>query len=396
MAETRVPMQQMQGVAVPATSVNAREFFLKTRRMMLRQSTQTFPGYGATLNLPMLQTGIIGGLCIKFSGTLTVTLGGGTAATTMRWPYGLFKALRFAANGQSNLVNCGGAHLKAREIMQRGDLTDRGVARGIGGASPGTSRTQGTLSLANEDWGVGQNVTAIPGAPTNYPVELALYMPLAMDKVDLIGAIFAQTSSTDLSLAIDFAPIADLFTLTGAATAALTGTLVIEAETYTIPMGGDGQIVVPDLNVFHSIIQNRVAAIINGTNEVKLPGQGIGRSLQRMWFQVFNGTTPAPLALNATNFGQLGWRYGGNDTPEAWQDGKSLAYWDERLFGADFASQQGIGIMDWCSEHAFRDAIDEGAATELRAIIEIPSGVSLTSAFVELTQETLFPGAVGA
>src|SRR6266581_2060862 len=104
------PTQVMQGIEVPASSVNPDE--------------------------SILQTGIISGLMIQFSGQVVVTLGGGTCATTGRWPYDLVRAARFSANGQSNLINCHGSVLKAREIMARGDLTDRGVIRGVGGASP--------------------------------------------------------------------------------------------------------------------------------------------------------------------------------------------------------------------------------------------------------------------
>lgn len=395
-AQTQVPTVALQGVLVPASAVNPELFFARTRRLRTRQDGFTFPGYGGSYTRSLLQTGIIGGLWITFEGTLTVNLAAGTAATTARWPYDLLKNVRFSANGQSNLINTGGWDLKAREMMQRGDLNDRGVARGIGGASPGTSRTQGTLSLATEEWGVGENVTAIPGAPTNYPVRLSWWLPVAMDKVTLTGAIFAQTSSTDLSLNIDFSTAAELFTLTGAATAALAGSFSVEAEVYTIPQGGDGQIVVPDLSVFHSIIKTRFANPSLGLNEVRLAGQGVGRMLQRLWFRTFNGAVPAPLAVNTTNYGQVGWRYGGNDTPEVWQTGQALANWQEDLFSVDFASQQGFGVLDWSSEYAFRDSIDEGAATELRALIELQQGLVLASPFIEYNQETLFAGSVGA
>lgn len=390
------PEQSLQGVLVPASSINPELFFERTRRLRVQQDQFAFPGFGGTRVTSILQTGIIGGFWLHFVGQVTVTLGGGTAATTSRWPYDLVRNARFSANGQSQLINCSGWHLKARELMQRGDLSDRGVSRGIGGASPGTARTQGTLSLANEDWGVGQNVTAIPGAPTVYPIKLSWWFPVAFDKVTLTGGIFAQTSSTDLALTVDFAPSTELFTLTGAATAVIAGDFVLEAELYTIPMGADGNVIVPDLSIFHSLIQTRFASPSNGMNEVRLAGQGVGRQLQRIFFRTYNGATPAPLAINNTNYGQVGWRFGGNDTPEVFRNGHSLAVWNEDLFDVDFAQQQGFGVLDWCSEYAFRDSIDEGSATELRLLLEYPTGLVLTSPFVEYTQETLFAGAVGA
>jgi hypothetical protein len=116
----------------------------------------------------------------------------------------------------------------------------------------------------------------------------------------------------------------------------------------------------------------------------------------RTWFQTQNGASPVPLAMTDANYGQIGWRYGGNDTPEVWQDGLVLAQANESLFGVDFASQQGFGILDWSSEHALRDTIDEGSATELRLLIEIASGVALVAPAIEYVQETMFSGAVGA
>jgi hypothetical protein len=189
----------------------------------------------------------------------------------------------------------------------------------------------------------------------------------------------------------------ELFTLTGAATAALAGSFVVEAVLFTIPQGPDGSVLVPDLSMFHSIIATRSGTVPSvGTNEVRLAGQGVGRQLMRVWFQTLNGATPAPLAMNDTNYGQIGWRYGGNDTPEQWQDGLVVALNNESLFGVDFGSQQGFGVLDWSSEHALRDTIDEGAATELRLLIDIASGVVLASPAIEYVQETMFSGAVGA
>lgn len=395
-AGTPTPTVPMQGVMVPASSINPAAFMEATRRERFGLGTPAFPGFGGTILSPIRQTGILYGIWVKFEGDLTVTLGGGTVASTAGWPYNLLRQVRFSANGQSNLINGRGWTLKARELMQRGDLNDRGVARGIGGASPGTSRTQGTLSLSNENWGVGQNVTAIPGAPTVYDVELAWWIPIAYDNVDLIGAIFAQTSATDLELVLDMATQAELFTTTGAATVALAGNFAVEARVCSIPMGSDGQIIVPDLSVFHSIIETRQTGFTVGPNEVRLAGQGVGRQLMRTWWQLLNGTTPAPLPVNAANFSRLSWLYGGNTEPEVYRDGDSLAYENEDLFSVDFAQFQGFGVFDWASEHAFRDSIDEGSATELRLMIEVANGVSLTSPAFHYAQETLFPGGVGA
>lgn len=385
----QTPTAVMQGIEVPASSIDPASFFRLTRRMSIPFKTGSYAGLGQTDTTQLLQTGIVSGVTIKATGSLVVTPGTGTVATTSRWPYGLAKNVKFSANGQSNLINVGGVHLKVREIMQRGDLSDRGVAQGIGGASPGTSRTQGTLSLNSEAWGVGQNVTAV-GAGT-YPVELEWYLPVAYDDLNLMGAIFAQTSATDLVVAVDWAAQSDLFTLTGNATVALTMSTVYEATLYSIPQGPNGSVIVPDLSAFHSLIATRYGTPTNGMNEIRLSGQGVGKQLLRLWWQGWNAGNPMP--LNASNYGQVGWRYGGNDTPENFPDGKLMAYRAEKLYNSDLGSYAGIGVWDFCTENAFRDSVDEGTATELRLLIEIPNALALTTPYIEYVAETVSAGA---
>ncbi|MFD9053281.1 hypothetical protein [Streptomyces zaomyceticus] len=383
------PTAVMQGIEVPTSSIDPANFFRLTRRLSIPFKSGSYGGLGQTDTTQLLQTGIVSGVTIKASGSLTVTPGAGTVATTSKWPYGAAKNVRFSANGQSNLINCSGTHLKIREIMQRGDLTDRGVTQSIGGAHPGTARNQGTLSLASEAWGVGQNVTAIPGG--TYPVELEWYLPVAFDDLNLLGAIFAQTSATDLVIAIDWANTPELFTLTGNATVSLSMSVVYEATLYTIPQGPNGSVIVPDLSAFHSIIQTRYGTPTNSMNEIRLAGQGVGKQLLRLWWQSYNNGVPLP--LNATNYGQVGWRYGGNDTPEIYPDGKLMAYRAEKLFNSDFGSYAGVGVFDFCSENAFRDSVDEGTATELRLMLEFPNALSLTAPYVEYVAETVSAGA---
>lgn len=388
-----VPIQIMQGIEVPVSSINPAEFFRLTRRLtILEKNLAAFAGLGSTDTIPILQTGVLSGIMVQFSGQVVITLGGGTAATTGRWPYDMARAMRFTANGQSNLINCHGGALKAREIMARGDLTDRGVVRGVGGASPGTQVNQGTLSLNTENWGVGQSVTAIPGA--TYPIELEWYVPIAFDDLTLQGAIFAQTSATDLFLAIDWAPITDLFQLTGAATAVVTGSINAFATLYTIPQAPTGDIIIPDLSVFHSMIESRVSTLGNGDNEVRLSGQGVGKQLLRIFGRTWNNgtTTQVPLPVNTTNYGQMLWRFGGNDTPEIYNNGNAFSHRVEKLYDSDLCTYAGWWSHDFCAENAFRDSVDEGTATELRFLINIQNGVTLTNAFAEYVQETVSIG----
>jgi hypothetical protein len=382
------PTTVLQGIEVPTTSIDPAQFFARTRRLSYLVKTSAFAGLGSTDNIPIQQAGIISGLRVRFVGSLVTTPGTGTAATSARWPYDLVRGFRFSANGQSNLINASGWKLKAREFMARGDLNDRGVVQRIGAGNV----QQGTLSLASETWGVGQNQSGLTGATT--PIELEWYLPIAFDDVSLVGAIFAQTSATDLQLSIDWANASDIFVVTGNATMVLSGSYVVESKTYTIPQAPNGSVIVPDLSTFHSITQSRFTGPGNGDNEVRLAGQGVGKQLMRLWWQLWNGAAPgAPVPVNATNFGNLAWRFGGNDTPEVMRDGSSMNHEMERTFGVDMGTLAGFAGFDFASENAFRDSVDEATATELRFLMNIANGVSLTNPSIEYVQETLSNGA---
>jgi hypothetical protein len=388
------PTQIMQGIEVPTSSVNPQQFFAQTRRLnILEKNIGQFAGPGSTDTIPILQTGVLSGLMIQLTGTVTVTLSGGTVATTSRWPYDLIRAARFTANGQSNLINCHGWKLKIREIMARGALTDRGIIQHIGGASPGTAVQQCTQSLNNELWGLGQNVTAIVGAPTVYNFALEWYVPVAFDDLTLTGAIFAQTSATDLYLAIDWAPLSDLFVTTGAPTIVFAAALNVFATLYTIPQAANGNIIVPDLSTFHSLIESRYTQVALGDNEVRLAGQGVGKQLLRLYGQVWNGSAAtanlAPIPVNATNFGNVQWKFGGQDIPESWNNGTAHSFRTEKLFDADISTTAGYWCMDFCKENAFRDSVDEATATELRFLLNLTNTVTLLgSPAIEYVQET--------
>lgn len=377
----------MQGIAVPASAVNPTAFFAKTRRNTLLEGQRTYAGLGNQDIIELKKTDILSGLTVKFFGNLVVTPGTGTVASTARWPHDLARRVRFTANGQSNIINVSGAKLKVRDIMKKGDLTDRGVVQSFNGANV----NQGTLSKSSDAWGVG-SVQSNIGAGT-YGLELEWVIPVAEDEIDLAGAIFAQTSSTDLTLTIDWAPPADIFTLTGNATVALTGTLQTMATRYTIPGDGQGGIIVPNLSTFHSLLEQRVSGLTNGDNEPRLSGQGAGKSLLRLYHQVWNGATP--MVPSRSNFSQLGWRFAGNETPEN-ADGSFWRFRNERDYNSDIGACFGFFCFDFASENAFRDAVDLGSTSEFRTLVSIPAGVALTSPAIETVAETIFAAGTAA
>ena len=393
-ATAQAPPQSLtfQGIVVPGSSLNPQAFFAGTRRQyVLQKSIGAWAGFGSTDVVDTLRAGILSGYYVKLSGNLVVTPGTGTVATTAAWPYYILRSARFQANGQSNLVNADGWFLRARELMADPNLTDRGVANYVGGASPGTARTQGTMALASESWGVGSNVSGIPSG--TYDVELSFYVPVAYEQKMLTGAVFCQTLSTTLELDLDYANLSDLFTLTGNATVTFSPTVTVEAEMFTIPSDGQGGMFLPNLSAFHSYIGNRNTAIANGNNETTLAGQGVGRQLMRIIWRTLNGAVPAPLPATAANGTSPYWRYGTNTTPETWLDALDLRYQNERAYGSDLGVLQGFLAIDFDKTWAFRDSVDEGSATELRFGVTIPSGVALTNPSINYAQDVILAGA---
>lgn len=380
-----------QGIVVPGSSYNPKEFFKRTRRqLVLYKTISSWAGFGNTDVVGTFRSGILAALNVKIAGSLVIALNSGTCATTPKWPYGILRNCRFQANGQSNLIAADGWFLRLREATRNEDFSDRGVQNYVGGSSPGTSRTQGTLALDTESWGVGSNVSGLSSG--TYSVELSIRVPVAYETKRLTGAVFCQTTSTTLELDLDWANETDLFTLTGAATVTFSPTVSVEAEVYTIPKDGKGGFFLPDLSNFHSYIQTKSnAAITAGNNEFTLAGQGVGRQLTGIFWRLWNSA--APVIPTDGNITQPYWRYGTNETPEEWLDGQTLRVQNERDYGVDISSLMGFLAIDFDREFAFRDVVDEGSATELRFGESVSSSISLSSPYIEYAQDVLLAGA---
>jgi hypothetical protein len=384
-----------QGLVVPGSALNPQAFFAQTRRQtILYKTISTWAGFGETDVVGILRSGVLSFLTVKISGSLVVTVVDAAATTpTAKWPYGLIRAARFQANGQSNLVNADGWFLKLREIMRKEALDDRGVPQTVNSVA----LTQGTLSMASESWGP-EPLTAI-AATTTYDVELSFKIPVSYEEKTLTGAIFLQTTSTTCELDLDWANLADLFTVGAAGSVAWAGngpTIVIEAEAFTIPKDGQGGFYLPNLSNFHSFIQTRFnGQVTEGQNEITLSGQGVGRKLMSVAWRTWPNTpaTVLPIVPSAANVTQPYWRYGTNETPEQWVDGQSLRYENERNYDSDIASPFGFEAIDFDKIFAFRDAVDEGSATEIRFGYSITGAPTLTAPFLEYAQDVLLAGA---
>lgn len=391
---TMTPSAPLQGVASTAVAVNPAAFYAATRRLRFpMRSLTNIAGLGSTDSTQLRQTGIISLLEVRVTGTLV--FGGTITGTSMSqdWPFNLIRAFRLSANGQANLVSARGLSLRAHEFITNPHLSDSGLSGTFGS----TAVTSGTLKLPSDDWGTSSGNSLNPGATVaatgTYTVDLTFFVPVAADPVTLVGAIYAQSSGTNLTADVDWNTQAALLTLGASATLTTNLQYSIVGRAFSIPNVG-GQFVVPDLSQFHQISEARVGGLAQGVNEPLLAGTGVGRRLMRILGNVYSGSTPAPLAMNAANFSTLGWAYGGNDVPESYANGTNMRAENIRVAGADIGANWGFFLWDFANQFALRDTVDEGATSDLRVQIGLVN--SPTSGFAQILQETLFAAPVGA
>lgn len=394
-ATPRVQSLSMQGIAIPAAVVDKPEFLRRTRRHTQLEKTLAVtiqPSASGASNtrdtITLRRSDILSEIQLRLVGMLTVTPGTGTVASTAAWPYGVFRNIGFNANGTSSLISARGWTLKAREMAKDEGLTDRGVTQTVGG----TPRSNGTLALALESWGVGQNTS---GLTTGANVDLVVTVPVAEDGFDLSGAIFLQTSSAELSIVIDWAAITDVFALTGNATASFTGTLEVVTTKFDIPTE-NGAIIVPDLSMFHSLVETSAPIASTGVDtETVVVGQGAGKYVLRVLQQLQNGAPNAPVPVTGGNFGLMGWRYATSETPDQWFNGTHLRISNERQYSSDIGGVQGYAVHEF-AKAGFRDLVDMGTTSDLRLVNNINSGVTLNNAKLWYAVESVYRSGSGA
>ena len=388
--QSQAPMT-LQGITLPNLAVDPGNFFRFTRRQRVSfQSAKAITGLGSTDRVKILQDGILGKLYLRVYGTHTWggTITGSTCS--WKWPYGVVSNCKLTANGQSGLISLDGTQLKLVEVIMNPE--NRGpVSRSIGSA---TGVTSGTLSLPHESWGVSGSNQMGPGvtvpATGAYTYALTWEIPVAFDDKTLIGAIFAQTSATDIELEITWETQANMFTVGGSASLTSTYSFEVLGEFYSIPNVG-GTLVVPELFSYHGLVASNLAGISSGEVEHTLPGTGVGKQLMRLIGQVQD--TNVPLAVNSTNYGKVGWRYGANTTPED-IPAQFLNAINVQDYGENLGLYWGYWVHDFAHESAFRDSIDESTVTSLRNVANLASAPS--SGKMYSIQQTLFSAAAGS
>lgn len=388
----------IQGVPSPNVKIDPDLFYQATRRLKFpARPNAAISGIGSQDVVTLRQTGIVAALECRISGI--VTFGGtlGTTTCSYEWPFNIAEKFQLSANGQSNLLQARGLLFRALEFVMNPKLEDSGGAAAFG-ATAIASGTSGSFKIAGDDWGTNASNSLNPGANVPalgaYSVDITYVLPIAADMVSLIGAIFAQSAATNLTLTVQYATQSQLFSAVGgSATIAYNLNLQVQAIAFSIPNVG-GVFVVPDLSQFHQIAEYQPPGITQGTNQPVLPGTGVGRRLMRIFGQVYAGAVSTPIPVTAANYGQVGWAFGGNDMPESYDNGSQVRSSLVRLCGVDLSSYWGFFALDFASQFALRDLIDEGTTSDLRVLFNLVSAP--TAPVAQVAQQVLFAAPVGA
>jgi hypothetical protein len=335
-----------------------------TERQDIPQQTLPFGGFGTNLQVRLQNVGVLSMVRFLFSGSLVVTTPTGTVTSLPGWPYTLLKRTAFNANGQTSIIGANGATLRARR--QRLFRNPAEVIETAAGAI-------GTIAAGT------------------YPINFVVDVPISHDMLTGTGWVLAQNPATSLTLDIAFAQVAELLSITGTATAALTGTCFTTITTFAVGQVNDGgrlKTLIPDLTVFHGILDN----------DLPLPGNGVFQAplirpagqLVNYAFNINNGGSAEvdPSALTEIQF-----RYGGNRQPRVYNPPQMLIEKNQADYNGP-VKVRGLTYtyLDFEADNPARDLFIPEALVELLAQVTIPTGVTINAgAKFRYELENLYP-----
>ncbi len=342
-------------------AVNPGLFNQLTSRTVFAPGNFALPAFGNYITNQLLQVGIVAGLRVVISGTITTAGGTVTISPTAKWPWGLIQRFTVSGNGQNDFISADGWDLRVRQLIQNRAMID---------------------AVSNYPNNPNAAPFNLAGA---VPFTLQFYVPIAMDLTTLVGALYAQSEATNLTYRLAVESQANLFTIT-AGTLTLTGTVFIEEEIYEVPYDPQhpDTLIIPDLTVLHGFVANENAVAqqaVLDTQLFRIQGQ-----LERLFFRTFDPAAPTVFVPTANyNFTQL--LYGANQAPYTFNPQLMLRIRNNQDYR--MALQDGIYLMDMVSDNPARDQVLLEGVTNLR-LRNSYAVVPGASAVVHFVQETLF------
>lgn len=350
-----------------------------TRQNFLAAPIITYAA-GTTQYSLVPKVGLLKRIILLFTGTMTITLGGGTAALGAEAPFSLITRLRLTANGNTALFDCSGYGSLIASLKSMYGFG------GLGGKPriPDSATVPGPAASVFSALNYAAGVSA--GANTwNFGLEI----PLGLDDGwrDPIGLILAAAPDTVLQLEVTFG--ATLYsttasrttpvTVTGAATAALTAaTITPFVEFFTIPRSEADY---PDLRRIHtwSEVGPQAIAGVGDQDVVMQRGNTIMRAIHLAWTNS---------AADATNVTGRELRFNQNEVP--YKVTRQLDAWLQRQRNVRDLPD---GAYEWdlWNTSGIRDAINTLNLNDLTSRLTIGSGATIagTSDIRTLTEQLI-------
>jgi hypothetical protein len=371
-----------------AYEVNPALFMAYTQKQVFNPHQVNFPAPSLYVVNTLRQVGIVARIRLLVQGAVVTPTGAGTTSSitpTFKWPYGIFSNIALAGNQQNNFISCTGFDLHARKLTQLRAFVDGYTVPGIATAG----------------------ITGV-GASGTFPFKIVVDVPVAMDMTTLVGALYAQSEATNLTITMTAEATANLFvvvigngvgnwavlatvlaaiTFTNTAGTAATSPAVLFEETiFSIPYHPQksNTLLIPDLTVLHGLIGNNNPVASQSTVTTELYRSNA--NLERLFIYT-DDTNTLTITSNYSSGSSL--VYGAAEQPYGWnpQDFKRI----EDNANNRVILQDGLYVLDLTADNPARDQVILEGVTNLRMLTNYVGGQPATAgAKVHWVQETLF------
>lgn len=334
-------------------------FETETRQIFYPMPPETITPGASTLNT-LSRVGFAARIHYHLSGTLTVTLNGGTVVASPKAPWNLISQYTLQSNTVSAIVRASGYALKHINNRLHFDST------------PDYPHGPAFSSVANEVYQFGVAAGA-------NPVELSFIIPIALNDRDMTGiqllqlemATFQENISWNniIGSTIDF-PVQ---ITAGSPTASFTGTLQPELEVFALPAN---QADWPDTSVVHQWLETQVAIGATGVQTINLLRANIYLCIIHQ--AVINGALAGP---GSTAIDEIDFRYNNSETPYQFPR-KILQQLQRYRYGFDLDPGCFIHELFYQGIPGYgglRDVIAGGSVAELQSLVTVNSGATLGS-----------------
>lgn len=325
-----------------------------------RRTANTFNLVSGSRETQSVQrTGYLARINWHFNGTLTVTLGGGTAALDGQGPWNAMSRVKVSANAGTDIFNVSGygAYLVEAAMLAKA------------GYVVGDSGLPAALGYSPQ---VYQAATAA-GANT---WDFGLTVPIAVNEESEIGLILLQNEISSIQLGFEYNTVYSLTAsqapvlVTGAAVATLTGTITPTLEYFSVPADVNAR---PDITWIHQLLETY--QIVGSVGDQTVPLLRENYYLGLMHYLVLNN------ALNSTDVDR--WRITLNKSETPYDQLKRDLFHEQRTRqGKDLPVGTFLRDLYYQGFPNFggsRDFINGKSTSELESILTVASGAALGS-----------------